>query len=161
LTTEQLPGALALIAKTNPQRAMEIQNQLQRTEQLYNASRQAEQQIHAQRTAASQQQLKAWTDQQDAIFEKEVASKHSPQQMQEIAQNVVGGVPKAWGDKGGALLGLEKSARYEVSSLSKNDGGSCQISDGPKRGCHEGCQARSSRSTPWNCTAAWQLQRRR
>jgi hypothetical protein len=85
LTTEQFPHAMAAIAKVNPARAAEIQAQLQRTESLYKASQQAE----AQRAATQQQQLKAWTDQQDAIFEREVASKETPARMQEITQNVL------------------------------------------------------------------------
>lgn len=89
LTTEQLPGALALIAKSNPQRAMEIQAQLSRTEQLFTASRQAEAQAAATRQHQQQQQLKAWAAQQDEVFEREVASKESPARMQEITENVV------------------------------------------------------------------------
>jgi hypothetical protein len=89
LNPADFQGAMALIAKQNPGRAIEIQNQLQRTEQLYNTFRQTEQQIQAQRAATQQQQIKAWAAQQDDVFEKEVASKHSPEQMNRITENVV------------------------------------------------------------------------
>jgi hypothetical protein len=85
LTTAELPHALSALAKTDPAQAAAIQAGLSRTEQLYKASVQAE----AQRTATQQQQLAAWVSQQDDIFEKEVAAKHSSEQMNRIAESVV------------------------------------------------------------------------
>jgi hypothetical protein len=85
LPTEQLPHAMAAIAKVNPARAAEIQAQLQRTQALWEASRQAE----AQRAATQQQQLKAWAAQQDAIFEREVVAKEGRENMQKITDGVV------------------------------------------------------------------------
>jgi hypothetical protein len=71
INAENIPGALALIAKTNPARAMEIEAQYARTKALLSASQQAEraqQQIQAQRAATQQQQLRAWVAAEEAKF---------------------------------------------------------------------------------------------
>jgi hypothetical protein len=85
LSAQELPHAITAIAKVNPEKAMAIQAQVQRTQQLWQASQQAE----AQRAAIQSQQLQQWAAQQDAVFEREVASKESPETMRKIAENVV------------------------------------------------------------------------
>jgi hypothetical protein len=86
LSAQELPHAISAIAKVNPEKAMAIQAQVQRTQQLWQASQQAE----AQRAAIQSQQLQQWAAQQDAVFEREVASKESPETMRKLAETVVG-----------------------------------------------------------------------
>ena len=73
IPTDQIGVAVSLIAKTNPGRAAEIQQQLSRTKALYDASIHAQQQ--QQRLQA--QQLKQWVAAQDAEFDRAVTSKEA------------------------------------------------------------------------------------
>jgi hypothetical protein len=85
LSAQELPHAINAIRSVNPQKATEIEAQLNRAKSLYDASvqaQQAQQQIQAQR-------LQEWAAQQDAVFEREVASKETPERMQKITENVV------------------------------------------------------------------------
>jgi hypothetical protein len=72
LSAQELPHTLSAIAKVNPQKAMEIQAQLQRTQQLWQASEQAE----AQRAAIQEQRVQQWAAQEDAKFEAEIAKEN-------------------------------------------------------------------------------------
>src|SRR5512133_2191876 len=69
----------------DPAKATDIKNRIDHARALYDASQQAEaaqQQIQAK-------QLQDWVAQQDAVFEREYASKESPATMQKISEAAV------------------------------------------------------------------------
>ena len=72
--TEHLKTAIAAVAATNPERAMQINAHLERTQALYNASKQAE----AQQQQLQMQNMQAWVAAEDARFERDVVSKEDP-----------------------------------------------------------------------------------
>ena len=82
LTTEQLPGAMALIAKTNPARAQQIEAQFQRTKALWAASQQAEQ----QRAAVEEQRVQQWVAAEEQKFDREVLARENPETVRKIKE---------------------------------------------------------------------------
>ena len=83
--SEHLKTAIAAVAATNPERAMQINAHLERTQALYNASKQAE----AQQQQLQMQNLHAWVSDQDRIFERDVIAKEDPATLQKVKDNLV------------------------------------------------------------------------
>jgi glycyl-tRNA synthetase (class II) len=112
-----LPGAIALIEKTDPATGAKIRAHIAQVQNLYSASQQA----RAQQEQLQQQRVDAWAKAEDAKFEKEVFSKESPetrQKLQRALPEIIErdfGIPRddfafALKNTPILLLGLSKSA---------------------------------------------------
>ena len=93
LSAAEIPHALAAISKVDPAKAATIQAQLGQVKALYDASQQAEQ---AQRQIQAQQ-IQAWVKNEDAKFERDVASKEDPATMKKIGENIFQIAQEAYG----------------------------------------------------------------
>jgi hypothetical protein len=78
--TNQLQGAISVIAQKDPARAQAIGAALERTKALYDASQQAQ----AAQQKIQAENLKAWTVAQEQKFEREVLARESPESLAKI-----------------------------------------------------------------------------
>jgi hypothetical protein len=117
VNSQDLPGAIALIEKTDPATGAKIRAHIAQVQNLYSASQQA----RAQQEQLQQQRVDAWAKAEDAKFEKEVFSKESPetrQKLQRALPEIIErdfGIPRddfafALKNTPILLLGLSKSA---------------------------------------------------
>jgi hypothetical protein len=80
-----ISGVIQSLRHSDPVKAQAITAQLEQTRHLYDASIKAQQ----QQQAIQAQQLQSWVAAQDEAFDREVASKETPETMRKIGQDTI------------------------------------------------------------------------
>ncbi len=96
LTAEQLPVALQILARQNPQRHAQITQHLNQTRALYGAAQQAQQQAQAAQWQDYATKLDHYTKQHEAAFEQSISSE-SPEVVKEVKANFLDVAEKNYG----------------------------------------------------------------